>query len=423
MNLRKDEENLSLEFFRVLVEHVSDWIWQINEQWEFIYSNSIVEEILGYTPEEIEGKSMFSFIKEEEKASLEDFISESLGKKNPLQNIDFTMIHRDGHEVYIETNGKPVVNKDGDGVGYRGIHRDITAWKKNQEQKQQLLDIIEASPDLIATADISGNTTYVNPSAREFLGISEHEKDLQSVLIPLWKNNSDQQVGANIALEKGIWKGETVLANSFGQQIPVSQTIVSHKSDKEEVHFLSTIARDISERKAYESIIKHQALYDTLTELPNRRYLHKKISQLIEIEQKNNSFALLFIDIDDFKQINDTLGHHYGDIALKLIAARIKGAVREKDFLCRLGGDEFILLVEGFCDLTDLRKYADRLIDIFQHPFRMDKHMRSITCTIGISIYPDHGCDEESLLQKADKIMYQTKRQGKNGYQITEDYR
>ncbi|WP_193224496.1 bifunctional diguanylate cyclase/phosphodiesterase [Bacillus sp. B1-b2] len=421
MNHRTDEEHPTLEFFRVLVEHVSDWIWQINKNGEFVYSNSIVEDILGYSPEEINGKSMFLFIKEEEKKQVAEIINESLAQNRTLHNMDFTMIHRDGFEVFIETNGKPVLNEDGVGIGYRGIHRDITAWKKNQDQKQQLLDIIEASPDFIATADSLGNTTYLNPSARDFLGLQEETLDDNSTLIPLWKSNQDQKIGANIALEKGIWKGETVLSNSYGKEIPMSQTIVSHKTDQQNIHFFSTIARDISDRKAYESIIKHQALYDTLTELPNRRYLHKKIAELIDGRAKKDSFALLFIDIDNFKQINDTLGHHYGDIALKLISSRIKGAVREHDFLCRLGGDEFILLVDGCYELDDLNNYAQRLIDIFKHPFRMDQHICMITCSIGISIYPEHGSDEKSLMRKADKIMYETKRNGKNGYSISEE--
>ncbi|HWJ79731.1 MAG TPA: GGDEF domain-containing protein, partial [Niallia sp.] len=147
----------------------------------------------------------------------------------------------------------------------------------------------------------------------------------------------------------------------------------------------------------------------------------EKITQLIDGNNKTNTFALLFIDIDNFKEINDTYGHKYGDIALKLIASRIKRSIRENDFLCRFGGDEFILLVEGIQELNDLKGYANRLMKIFKHPFCMDTYSLSITCSMGISVYPDHGKDEDILLQKADKIMYQTKQQGKNGFLITND--
>ncbi|WP_400241472.1 diguanylate cyclase [Niallia sp. JL1B1071] len=419
MNGMNDNDSPSLDFFRMLVEHVSDWIWQINEQWEFTYSNSIVEEILGYSAREILGKSMFSFIQTEDIEALEAIASSASINNKRLQNIDFTMIHRNGHEVFIETNAKPVIDDKNKTIGYRGINRDITLWKKNRERQQQLLDIIEASPDFIATADIFGNTTYLNPSARTFLGIPNAEEDLQPVNAQLWTNKFVELKEHELSNEKSIWKGENILTNSLGKQIPVSQTIVNHKASHKNVHFLSTIARDISERKAYETIIKRQALYDTLTELPNRRYLYKTISKLIERMDETNTFALLFIDIDDFKQINDTLGHKYGDRALKLIASRMKGSVREHDFLCRLGGDEFILLVEGMKTEQELENYAKRLLSIFNHPLRMDNLFHSITCSIGISIYPTHGKDAETLMQNADKIMYHMKKTGKNGYQIT----
>lgn len=419
MNGRKDNDTPPIDFFRSLVEHVSDWIWQINEQLEFTYSNSIVEEILGYSPNEIIGKSMFSFVKAEEIDTLEAIVSSAMENNNPLQNLDFTMIHRNGNDIFIETNAKPILDDQNKSIGYRGINRDITLWKKNQDRQQQLLDIIEASPDFIATADSYGNTTYLNPSARNFLGIPEGVEDLHSVNVQLWTNKFVELNESDLSVEKSIWKGENILSNSLGKQIPVSQTIVNHKANNQNVHFLSTIARDISERKAYETIIKRQALYDTLTELPNRRYLYKTISKLIENKDDSTSFALLFIDIDDFKQINDTLGHKYGDRALKLIAARMKGSVREHDFLCRLGGDEFILLVEGINTEQELKNYAKRLISIFNHPLQMDNILHSITCSIGISIYPNHGNDIETLMQRADKIMYHMKKLGKNGYQIT----
>ncbi|MCM3362195.1 diguanylate cyclase domain-containing protein [Niallia sp. Sow4_A1] len=420
MNSMKDNDTPSNDFFRLLVEHVNDWIWQINEQWEFTYSNSIVEETLGYSANELLGKSMFSFIKINEVESVQAIVLSAMENNSSLQNLDFTMIHRNGHEVFIETNANPIIDNQNNTIGYRGINRDITLWKKNQDRQQQLLDIIEASPDLIATADSFGNTTYLNPSARAFLGIPEGIEELHSVNAQLWTNKIVDINENELSAEKSIWRGENTLSNSMGKEIPVSQIIVTHKANNQNIHFLSTIARDISERKAYEKIIKRQALYDTLTELPNRRHLYKTISRLMDSKDKEKTFALLFIDIDDFKQINDTLGHKYGDRALKLIAARMKGSVRENDFLCRLGGDEFILLVEGMNTKQEVEDYAKRLISIFNHPLRMDNKLHSITCSIGISIYPDHGKDIETLMQNADKIMYHMKKQGKNGFQITQ---
>lgn len=174
--------------------------------------------ILGYSSAEILGQSLFSYIKADEIPTLKTIFSTAKEHSKILHNMDFTMIHRNGYDVLIETNAKPIINSQNKAIGYRGINRDITLWKKNQERQQQLLDIIEASPDFIATADSKGNTTYLNPSARFFLGISESTEDLQSVNAQLWTNKFVELNENGISNEKVYGKEKMSYATHSGNK-------------------------------------------------------------------------------------------------------------------------------------------------------------------------------------------------------------
>lgn len=210
-------------------------------------------------------------------------------------------------------------------------------------------------------------------------------------------------------------EGETTIFKEDGAKIPVSQMIVAHKSENGDVEFLSTIAHDISERKELEKVVYYQAHYDPLTNLPNRRFLHNKLSKLIE-NQTQHKVAVLFMDLDNFKEINDNLGHEIGDKLLKMTADRLKSGVREVDFVCRYGGDEFILMLENIQSNIEVEERAERIIEAFQEPFQFDGFSWKISGSIGISIFPDDGADLAALIQKADNAMYQIKRTGKNNF-------
>ncbi|MGD8588895.1 MAG: EAL domain-containing protein [Chromatiales bacterium] len=177
------------------------------------------------------------------------------------------------------------------------------------------------------------------------------------------------------------------------------------------------IQEDVSERKKQEEHILYQAHFDTLTDLPNRFLVLDRLSQLInDACRYQEKVAILFLDLDDFKKVNDTLGHETGDKLLQEAALRLKGGVRQGDTVGRLGGDEFIVLLGGIADAVDARPVAESLLAHFRDPFRVDQRELILTASIGIAIYPGDGDSPSELLRNADSAMYHSKDQGRNTY-------
>lgn len=405
--------------YRTLVEHVSDWIWEVDENGIYTYASPRIKDILGYSPDEVIGKTPFDLMEPEEGKRIAPIFEYHVKNKLPIKSLENINLHRDGHEVILETSGSPIINAEGKCIGYRGMDRDITLRKQNERRQQQLLDIIEASPDFIATLDINGNSLYYNPAARKMLGIDK-EEPFSETANERWITDLIKIEGIPAAIEKGYWKGETTILKEDGKEIPVSQMIVAHKSENGAVEFLSTIAHDITERKELEKVIYHQAHYDSLTNLPNRRFLYKKLAKMMNHLTEQKRVAILFLDLDNFKEINDTLGHEFGDQLLKMTAAQLENCVEKDDFICRYGGDEFILILDNIQNQIEAKEKAGIILEVFNKPFQIDGHSLKVTGSMGISIYPDDGTDLAVLIQKADNAMYRIKRERKNNF--TQEY-
>ena len=175
--------------------------------------------------------------------------------------------------------------------------------------------------------------------------------------------------------------------------------------------------RDVTEHKKAQAIIQHQAFHDSLTNLPNRTLFERELSSALnQARRSNKSLAVMFLDLDRFKNINDTLGHAVGDMLLKNVVERLKKCVREKDIIARWGGDEFTLLLPNIDHKDDTRAIAQRILEALKLGFNLDRHYLHITSSIGIAIFPDDGADAETLLKNADVALYWVKDQGRNGY-------
>ncbi len=410
VTLQADDER-----YRKLVEQVSDWIWEVDANGVYTYASPQIEQILGYTPDEIIGRTPFDLMEPDEGERIGPIFQYHVANKLPINSLENINLHRDGHEVILETSGSPILNDEGECIGYIGVDRDITERKLIEQKQKQLIEILDASPSFIATLDINGNSFYYNPAARNILGITE--ENIQSVT-SRWLTDFIKNEGIPTAIEKGYWKGETTVINGEGIEIPVSHMLVAHKTENGTVEFLSTIAHDITERKELEKVIYNQAHYDQLTNLPNRRFLHKKMATIIEDTTDKKRVAFLFMDLDNFKSINDSLGHEIGDQLLVMTAAHLESYVEKNDFICRYGGDEFILILEDIWDIESIKEKTQRILEAFKQPFEIEGHTISVTGSIGISVYPDDGKDFLSLITKADNAMYRIKQDGKNNFSI-----
>ena len=201
---------------------------------------------------------------------------------------------------------------------------------------------------------------------------------------------------------------------------PVKTILLScSKRAHDDLHALSIVVTDITELEKERATLQKLAHFDSLTQLPNRFFFEMMLAKILSSSAKHKKMvALFFIDVDYFKNINDLFGHGIGDLLLKEISIRLKTLVRSHDLIARIGGDEFTIIVQNFCNLSTIEYIANRLIEEFNLPFIMEKYEGTSTLSIGISIFPSEGTTEETTMQNADQALYQAKKYGRNCYKF-----
>lgn len=293
------EETLrhSEERFRSLVETVNDWVWEINEKAVYTYCSPRVREILGYEPEEILGKTPFDLMPPEEADRIRPFFSDITISRKPFFGLRNVNLHKSGHLVTLETNGVPYYDLAGVFCGYRGIDRDVSERKEVEKALRRLTAIVESTNDFVSWATPDRKIQYINEAGKKLIGWNESERRLDrkiAMVHPKWAFEKIINEGIPTAVEKGFWVDETALLGSDGEEIPVSQAIIAHRSPTGELEYISTIMRDISELKKAEEELRRQqnklrSLVSELTvaEERQRRHiaadLHDSVGQTLAI--------------------------------------------------------------------------------------------------------------------------------------------
>ena len=298
--------------------------------------------------------------------------------------------------------------------------------------------IVNKSPDIVYILDKNGCFTFVNKRVETLLGyrMSEilgkhytelvHDDDLEKAQFKFNERRTGKRASINIELKLKC-KNNDQHRNFDNRILPIeinSVGVYSLQDSDKDNNFIGTygIARDITDRIEAEEIIRFQAYHDMLTRLPNRTLLQDRLKQAITYARRNNTnLSVMFLDLDRFKMINDTLGHLIGDHLLQAVAMRLRHCLREGDTLARLGGDEFTLLLPEVQSKDDAELIARKIIKSLKMPFKIDDHELFISTSIGISHYPEDGNTMESLIKHADIAMYSVKGNGKNGYQFYND--
>ncbi len=301
------------------------------------------------------------------------------------------------------------------------IKQDITERKKAEEELQRLASIVEFSEDAIIGKNIDGVITSWNRGAEKIYGYTRDEvvgRDL-SFLLPPERQAEIQAIMERVLSGQSIECLETQRLTRTGSAIDVSLSVSPIKDASGHIAGASTIARDITQRKVAEKQVQFLAYYDALTGLPNRTLLQDRLAKaLASARRQKNKVALLFLDLDRFKTINDSLGHSVGDLVLQQVAERLKKWGREQDTVARVGGDEFLIVLTAVKEPADAAVAAERLMDTMTAEFIAQGRSLSISCSIGIGIFPEHGTDGETLIKNADAAMYCAKENGRNNFQF-----
>jgi diguanylate cyclase (GGDEF)-like protein/PAS domain S-box-containing protein len=309
----------------------------------------------------------------------------------------------------------------------------ISARLEQSERLHRYL--VDHSPDIIYTVNDQGQFTYLNPTVAAMLGYPSqelighhyssiiHEEDRERARYAFCERRTGERASRNVELrlKRKTEAGEQKREEAELLTIALSATgvYVDHKEAAAKRRFLGSygVARDITERKRAEERISFQAYHDLLTQLPNRALFKDRLSvALSQAHRSGRLVAVLFIDLDRFKLINDSLGHAEGDELLKGVAGRLQSCVRRSDTLARLGGDEFTILLPDLSDAEDAALISQKVIDELRRPLSVGGQEVRATASIGIALYPSDGSEAESLVKHADIAMYHVKTAGKNGY-------
>ncbi|MGX6444911.1 EAL domain-containing protein [Neobacillus sp. K501] len=324
-------------------------------------------------------------------------------------------IVRPGGEVrWILDRGIPTIDEKGDLVDFNSVLFDITDRKESEDLYHNL---VEMSPDIVAVV-YQGKIEYINKAGCKLLGSEDPEKIMGQPVteyIPL--HLSELIKARTFSSEKTDYDRlsfEFQVRRLDGESIDVEMAARPILYDGR--FAIQVVGKDITQRKKAEQTIKFMAYYDTLTGLPNRNQFRDHLNEVL-LQQKNEMHAILFLDLDRFKIINDTKGHSVGDIILQKVAGRLENAVQSDGLVSRQGGDEFTILLEDI-DSEKVSQVGKRILQEFVTPFVVNDDEFFVTTSIGISIYPTDGSDEETLIKNADTAMYEAKERGKNNFQF-----
>lgn len=371
-------------------------------------------------PENLIGKTDFDY---SPKALAEQYWRDDLAilQTKQTKSIDETFVDAHGNSHWIETFKGPITDRHGNLIGTAGFARDISERKRIEAELKIAAIAFESQEGIIIT-DAHARILRVNYSFTKITGFTAKDAIGQKMsLLKSSVHDADfyREMWQSIVTQ-GAWQGEVWNKRKCGEVYPEWLTISAIKdSDGLVTHYVGTMI-DITTRKSIEARIHHLAHYDLLTDLPNRTLLTDRLHQaLAQAHRDQSMLALMFLDLDKFKIVNDSLGHNIGDLLLKAVAKRLNNCVkRQTDTVSRIGGDEFIILLAKIESEQDAATVADALILALTEIFYIEGHAINVSCSIGISVHPTHGSDVESLLRVADAAMYEAKRAGRGCFRF-----
>src|ERR1035437_5188189 len=391
-----------------------------------LWVNHAFTTMTGYSKEEMLGKNP-RLLKSGEQT--ESYYAElwSTISSSKVWHGELVNRRKDGTTYTEEMTITPVTQGVGNAADthFIAIKKDITKRKKAEEAVQRLAAIVEFSEDAIIGKNMEGTITSWNRGAEKIYGYTSGEvvgRDL-SFLVPPERQAEIRAIMERVLSGQPIECLETQRLTKTGSVLDVSLSVSPIKDASGHIAGASAIFRDITQRKAAEKQIQYLAYYDALTGLPNRTLLQDRLTKaLASARRRKDKVALLFLDLDRFKDINDSLGHSVGDLVLKEVAERLKKWAREQDTVARLGGDEFLIVLTAAKDGADAGVAAGRLMHAMSAEFVVQGRSFSVSCSLGISVFPEHGADSETLIKNADAAMYCAKENvGQNFRFFTDD--
>ncbi len=423
--LRQSQERLTLA---IDASAIGLWDWHLPTD-DIYHSN--FEQLLGYANSELTGfmGHLKPLVHPDDYAGVKRAIVMHLRKRTPSYETRYRMRHKRGHWIWVEDHGRVVAwGEDGRAVRMLGTRRDISKDREMEEKMRLSASVFHHAAEGILILDRDFRFISVNPGFTQICGYSEGETLGLSIMDARQQypdvQNSYRQIMQAVQTQ-GEWAGELTDYRKNGESYPAWLHLSAIRDGNDEVtHYLGMIS-DMTARREAEEKLRYLSNYDRLTGFANRNLFRDRLHTAISHgRNKDQRVALVYIDLDRFRQINDTLGHEVGDELLRKSAKRISSVDANVDTISRVGGDEFTIIIDNFTDRQALELYCEKIIAELRRPFRIGEHELLLGASIGISVFPDNGRELQILLNHADIAMHQSKRLGGNTLRFyTQDLR
>lgn len=424
---RTQEVTTHLERYRSLITASNTGAWEYFHAEDSQHCSAEYFAMLGYDIDEFDSAGAGNLRAvwldllhpQDRERAARDFKAYIDSGENSFYESQFRMLHRDGHAVSILARGQSLHDDEGKPLGITaGTHIDITRQVETEAKLALSAKVFELGNEGFIITDAGQRIVMVNHAFTRITGYSESEAIGQR---PGMLSSGRHDVEFFKAMwqelnKQGAWQGEVWNRRKDGKIYPQWLSISSIKNEAGEITYYIGIISDISQLKENQEAIHQLAYYDPLTKLPNRTLLEERAAFALKLAQRSGkSLALLFLDLDNFKNINDSLGHKAGDRLLVAFAQRLESTVREEDTFARPGGDEFVFMLPN-TDANGAAHAAQKIMDLLKCPFRIEGYSLSVSSSVGIALYPDDGETLNQLYTNADIAMYRSKQKGRNTY-------
>ncbi len=427
----ENRANQLASMLRLVSDNVPDMIWAKDLEGRYLFANkAMCEQLLcAASTDEVIGQDDLFFARRQRDTHPDNLWwhtygetcqasdDEALRQRKTMQFEETGFVR--GRWMVLDAHRAPLLDDCGQPIGVVGSARDVTAQRALQDKLSLASMVLEHSSEALLVTDADNRVVDVNPAFTTLTGYTREEVIGQN---PRILNSGRQSAEFFKTMwhdlnTRGHWQGELWNRRKNGEVYAEWLTINTIYHEDGSVHRRVALFSDVTEKKLAEELIWRQANFDTLTGLPNRRMFMDRLGQgLIKAQRNNQKLALLYLDLDRFKEVNDSLGHDAGDALLAEAARRITGCVRATDTVARLAGDEFTVILPELEDWTRVEGIALNIIAALAQPFDIDGHTAQVTVSIGITLYPDDGADLNLLMENADQAMYEAKRAGRNRF-------
>jgi len=409
-------EGMIGDYYKAIVESSDDAI--ISKTLDGIVTswNPAAQNMFGYSREEMLGRPLLVLFPPE-KSNEEQFILERIQEGETVDHFETIRIHKDGRRVNVSVTISPICDRSGKVIGASKIARDITAQKRAERQLKLTASVFTSTSEGILIANRQGLIVDINASFTKITGY--HKGDVTGQDVRMFRSSSQ---GPEVFREmrsalrqSGQWKGEMWSRRKDGLSYSVILTVSVVRGSYGEVENYVALFSDITPLKLQQEKLEHGAYYDPLTDLPNRLLLSDRLHQAMAMSVRHHqSLAVLYLDLDGFKYINDHYGHDIGDALLIDVSQRMRKMLREVDTLARIGGDEFVAVLSDIGTTQDCMQLVSRVLTACAEPVTIQGHFLKISASIGVTIFPQDDAEAEQLMRHADQAMFEAKQNGKN---------